>query len=371
MRLHEALARRAYVTLDDLEVLNHANQAPGEFLSRNPQMTIDEVQRSPNLLLAIKRAVDDRRTPGRFILTGSANLLLMKRISETLAGRAVYMTLWPLTRRELLGMGTAGSWRQLFEIEQGDWLDLVTAAEAPAESWTEAARYGGYPTPAYHMSDSGNRQHWFAGFASTYLERDVAEFSAIEHLADFRRLMRACCLRLGNLLNQAELARDVGLTPSTAQRYLNLLEVSYQLVRLQAYSLNRTKRLTKAPKLYWCDTGLAMYLSGEPEARGAHLENLILTDLLAWRDSEVRPPEILYWRTVKGAEVDFVIEWKDRLLPVEVKTARKVGYGDARHLRTFLEEYEDLALGGLLLHTGDESFWLSDGVLAAPWWRIV
>ncbi|UCD24370.1 MAG: DUF4143 domain-containing protein, partial [Gemmatimonadota bacterium] len=215
-----------------------------------------------------------------------------------------------------------------------------------------------------------DRDAWFAGYTATYLERDVQDLSAIEHLPDFRRLMRACCLRLGSLMNQADLARDVGIPPSTAQRYLNLLEASYQLIRLPAYSVNRTRRLTKSPKVYWTDTGLGMHLAGETEPRGAHLENLVVNELLAWRDSRVRPPEILYWRTTKGAEVDFVIEWQGQLLAIEVKAARKVGHRDTRHLRAFLQEYADIVRGGIVLHTGDELSWLARDVLAVPWWLV-
>ena len=131
--------------------------------------------------------------------------------------------------------------------------------------------------------------------------------------------MRAACLRMGNLVNQAELGRDVALPQPTVSRYLNLLETSYLLVRLPAYAVNRTKRLIKAPKLYWGDTGVAMHLTQEQEPRGAHLENLVLHDLLAWRDARLDRAELFYWRTAIGEEVDFVIESGDRLLPIEVK----------------------------------------------------
>lgn len=119
------------------------------------------------------------------------------------------------------------------------------------------------------------------------------------------------------------------------------------------------------------DTGVALRLSGETDPRPAHLENLVLTDLLAWRDSRTTPAEILYWRTTKGAEVDFVIETRRRLLPIEIKASRRLAYGDARHVRTFLEEYPDLAPAGLVLYNGADVFWLADRVLAMPWWRVI
>lgn len=199
----------------------------------------------------------------------------------------------------------------------------------------------------------------------------MQRLTAIEHLADFQRLMRATCLRLGNVLNQAELARDVGLAPSTAQRYMGLMETSYQLIRVPAFAVNRTKRLVKSPKIYWSDTGLALFLSGETEPRSAHLENLVLTDLLAWREGRPRRPQILYWRTAKGEEVDFVVEWGDRILPVEVKGASRVRGSHVRHLESFLREYPDLAPGALLLYDGDETFWMRERILALPWWKVL
>ena len=153
--------------------------------------------------------------------------------------------------------------------------------------------------------------------------------SSIAALPDFRRLMRAACVRLGSLVNQSDLGRDVGLPQPTVHRHLNLLETSYLLVRIPAYSVNRTKRLIKSPKLYWSDTGLAMHLSQEDQPRGAHLENLVLQDLLVWRDSRPARAEVLHWRATTNEEVDFVIEAEGALLPVEVKATRRPRLRDA------------------------------------------
>ncbi len=365
------LEDRHYLTLDNLEILERSRAQPDALVRNYDRVVLDEVQRSPDLLLAVKRAVDERKIPGRFLLTGSANLLLMQKISETLAGRAAYLTLWPLSRREQLGLGQAGAWERLFAAPEPDWKDLLAAESAPEEDWRALALRGGYPVPAHEMEDGQARLLWFDGYTRTYLERDLQDLSTVTSLVDFRRLMRAACLRLGGLVNQTEMGRDVGLPQPTVHRHLSLLETSYQLVRVPAFAVNRTKRLIKTPKLYWCDSGLALHLAGESEPRGAHLENLILTDLLAWRDTLVPRPEILYWRTTSGDEVDFVIEWKGKLLPVEVKATGKPRLADARHLTLFRSEYPDLALPGLLLHTGPHVEWIAEGVLAAPWWRVI
>jgi predicted AAA+ superfamily ATPase len=221
------------------------------------------------------------------------------------------------------------------------------------------------------MKDSKERAIWFDGYVRTYLERDLQDLAAISALPDFRRLMRAACLRLGQLVNQTELGRDVSLPQATVHRWLNLLETSYLLVRLPAYAVNRTRRLIKAPKLYWGDTGVALHLAGEDEPGGALLENLVFGDLLAWRDARLERAEVGYWRTASGEEVDFVVEAGGKLLPIEVKTGARPRLADAAHLRSFRREYGKKTRAGLLLHTGSTLEWLAPDVLAAPWWRVL
>jgi len=362
---------REYTTLDDIDALARAQAEPDAFVRGPAPMTIDEIQRAPALLLAIKRAIDRQRTPGRFLLTGSANLHLLKAVSESLAGRAVYLTLQPLTRREQLGLATPGCWEQLFDAADDAWPEIVRAGGADTEDWRALARRGGYPTPAVHLRDSDDRRLWFAGYTQTYLERDLRDLSSVASLVDFRRLMRATCLRLGNLVNQTELGRDVGMPQTTVRRHLGLLELSYQLALVPAFTAHRTTRLIKTPKAYWSDTGLAMHLADETEPRGAHLENLVLSDLLAWAGSRVDAPSIMYWRTASGDEVDFVVEWKGKLLPIEVKSSHRLRPDDARPLRSFLAHNSRRSRAGLLLHTGDEIAWLGDRILAVPWWRVI
>ncbi|MQA90160.1 MAG: AAA family ATPase [Gemmatimonas sp.] len=372
VRSAPSLSSHDYLSLDELAIRDQALRDPESLVIRSPELVLDEVQRAPDLLLAVKRVVDEegQRRKGRFVLTGSANLLLMERISESLAGRAFYLTLWPLTRRERLGLGETGLWSALLDAPIEEWPDRVRAADTPREDWRDASLVGGYPTPALALSTTEGRAAWFDGYVATYLERDLQLLSDVAGLGDYRRLMLAAALRVGTVLNQAELARDVAVPRPTAHRWLNLLEASFQILRIPAYSVNRTKRLIKSPKLYWSDVGLARHLAGG-EPSGAHLENLILCDLMAWRDLVTPRPNILYWRTVNGEEVDFVIEHGRTLVPVEVKATPRPSYRDARHLLTFLAEYGDAVRGALLLHDGDEVFWLARGVLAAPWWTIV
>lgn len=365
-----APGKRRYASLDDLDVLDAARRDPEALVGGRGAVTLDEVQREPSILAAVKRAIDRDRKPGHFLLTGSANLLLMRQVSETLAGRASYLTLWPMTRREQRGEGRAGRWDELLATRDEDWLDLLAAGDAESEEWRALARRGGFPTPALELNSARERAIWFDGYVRTYLERDLQGLAAISGLPDFRRLMRAACLRLGQLVNQTELGRDVSLPQATVHRWLNLLEISYLLVRLPAYAVNRTKRLIKAQKLYWGDTGVALHMAGDAEPGGAVLENLVLGDLLAWRDARLERAELAYWRTASGEEVDFVVEAAGRLLPIEVKAGTRPRLADATHLRSFRAEYGKMARAGLLLHTGSTLEWLAPDVLAAPWWKV-
>jgi hypothetical protein len=375
---HPGLKGRPYFTLDDSSVLRRARESPSAFVRSETRMIIDEVQREPDLILAIKAVVDRQKPPlrGQFVLTGSANLLLMKRVGDSLAGRAYYLRLWPMTRREQLGLASAGLWNRFFEEKVPDWLDRVRADKAPRASWQAHSAQGGFPEVALGGTgrDPADRALWFDGYITTYLERDLRDLAAVADLADFQRTMQASALRIGNLLNQAELGRDVKLPAMTVHRYLNLLETSYQIVRLAPYAVNRTKRLIKTPKLYWNDPGLALHLGHagtEVEPTGAHFENLVLCDLLAWRDTHVPRPEITYWRTAAGHEVDFVIEWKRQLVGVEVKAGKQPTMRDIKGLRAFLAEHPRHARGGIVLHGGDESYWLDDKIIAVPWWRVM
>lgn len=361
--------RRRYHSLDDFDVRDLVRRDPEALLGGDVPLTLDEVQREPDLLTAVKRAIDRKRRPGQFLLTGSANLLLMRQVSESLAGRASYLTLWPMTRREQLGLARSGRWDELLATPDRAWLDLLAAGDDPEEDWRTLALRGGFPTPALELATPADRAVWFDSYVRTYLERDLQDLASISALPDFRRLMQAACLRLGQVLNQTELGRDVGLPQPTVHRWLNLLEASYQLVRLPAYAVNRTKRLIKSPKLYWGDTAVAMHLGGTAPS-GAHLENLVLHDLLAWRDARLDRVELAYWRTTIGEEVDLVIEANGQLLPIEVKGTAKPRLADCGPLRAFRQEYGRKARAGLLLHTGRTVEWLSPDVLAVPWWRV-
>lgn len=372
---HPALAGRPYVSLDEPAVLRRARENPAAFVRSEPRLTIDEVQREPDLIVAIKSVVDRQKQRGQFVLTGSANLLMMKRVGDSLSGRAYYLRLWPMTRREQLGTGQTGDWDRFFDHSVERWLDVTRSDEAPRASWSERSARGGFPEISVGANlTATERAIWFDGYVTTYLERDLRDLAAVADLADFQRLMQASALRIGNLLNQSELGRDVQLQTMTVHRYLNLLETSYQIVRLQPFAINRTKRLIKTPKLYWNDPGLALHLGHAgtaAEPSGAHFENLVLCDLLAWQDTHVPRAAVTYWRTASGHEVDFVLERGRQLVGVEVKAGTHPSARDTQGLRAFLEEHPRQARGGVVIHGGEETYWMDEKILAAPWWRVM
>jgi predicted AAA+ superfamily ATPase len=359
---------RDYRTLDDIDVLDLAEREPEALLEGTRPITIDEIQRSPKLLLAIKRSVDRARQPGRFLLSGSANLALLGTVSDTLAGRAVYLTLYPFTAGEQARLGTVGAWeRVLTDPSQ------FHGIHAPVSDAAQRVLQSGFP-PTVLNGEAGVQRAWLDGYVRTYLERDLQALSTIENLIDFRRLMRVAALRSGALVNQTEMARDVGLSQPTVHRYLNLLEASYLFHRLPAYAVNRTKRLIKTPRLFFCDSGLAAFLAGvnsEAELekaglRGPLLETLVFGDLLAWRETVTPRPDVSYWRTASGAEVDFVIEQGGTVVPIEIKSTARPQSGDIAHLRLFLDEYKKATPHGILIHTGPRAERLADRIWAIP-----
>jgi hypothetical protein len=373
--LVQQLPGRSYRTLDELDLLEQARREPEAFLlGASGPLTIDEVQRAPEIVLALKRAVDRRRTAGRFLLTGSASLALLAEVASALAGRAVHLCLGPLTCAERAGRAAAEPWSSLLGASDRDEaMAGLPAGRVSPLPWEERVLGGGLP-PAALAPTPRARLEWFEGYVLSYLERDLRQLSQVSSLVDFRRAMLVAAQRTGQLVNAAELGRTAGIPQPTTHRYLNLLESSGILVRLPPFAANRGKRLVRTPKLYWVDAGLASFLSrahtrealrASPLA-GALLENLVLAHLMAWRETQVPRPELCTYRTASGSEVDFVIEAGARLLPIEVKASARVGLGDAKGLESFLADHAARAPFGVLLHAGSEVRPLTGRVLLVP-----
>ncbi len=244
-----ALAKHQLIDLDDTQTLIAAERDPEDLVRRWPRVIIDEAQRVPRLLIAVKAAVDAERQAmkGRFVLTGSANLLDMRQVADSLAGRAGYLPMAPMTRGELLGFGTAGRWSRLWDTPFDEWHDCLAAVDAIPADWRELARRGGFPVPAIQLDDAARRE-WFTGYAATYLQRDLRAVSAVESLGEFQRAMRAFAIRAGTPVNHADVARDLGLVARTLRRWLDLLVITGQVIELVAWTVRRSTRLRRRPK---------------------------------------------------------------------------------------------------------------------------
>jgi predicted AAA+ superfamily ATPase len=291
-------ADREYRTMDEFSTLEVARRDPAALVAGAERMTLDEIQRAPQLLSAVKIEVDRDRRPGRFLCTGSANLLLMAQVSESLAGRAVYLDIPPLTWPEIERAPLAATLDAAIAAASAEHFlkkSFRASARRNGVSVSEAIFRGGFPVPALSR-DAAMRGRWFEGYAATYLERDLRLLSAIGDLVAFRRFMQAAALRNGALLNVAQLAQDAGIPPSTAGRYLSLLEVSCLVWRVPAFTVNRGKRLSKTPKLLWLDSGLAAHLAGfqdsgqlaESRLYGAWLKSWVGHHLRTWASMRAR-----------------------------------------------------------------------------------
>jgi len=364
LQTHPALARRRYVSLDDFVHLEAAQSNPESLLQGPEPITIDEAQKSPALLNAIKRMVDQERTPGRFLLSGSANFALLKGVTESLAGRALYLTLHPLTRREARQRLDASPFlRRFFASPQAPEHDAEPVGEAEVLA-------GGMPSVCV---GGAVPRIWFRGYEQTYLERDLRELSQVGDLVAFRRFLVLTALRTGQVLNISELARDAHLNHATATRYLGLLEASFMVRRLGPFLSNRTSRLLKSPKIFFTDSGLAAHLAsvtslgptdGEP-LRGPLLETYVAANLAGLLEAHWPEARLHYW-TVQGRhEVDFVLEAGRECLALEVKAATRWGARDLASLKAFLDATPNCR-GAILAHNGTSSAQLGERLWALP-----
>ena len=356
-------------TMDDYDVLRQANQDPEALWAGVERIVLDEVQKAPDLLPAVKKAVDQNPGKYRFILSGSANLLLMKQVSESLAGRAVYFILDPMAvgEAEEKAMPEILHWAL-----SGEFPEECKLPDTPPDATRLILR--GLLPAVLPLSAPQSWVRWWEGYVTTYLERDLRQISQVDALLDFRRLMELSALRSGQLLNQSEIARDALMSQPTVHRYLNILETTHLFERLPAFLSSHTTRLLKSPKVFWNDTGLAVFLSGYFDIEslgaareyGAYFETMIYHHLRVLTRLMVPSGRLFFWRRRDGVEVDFVIEHGRKILGIEVKRARKIGYGDISGLQTFLDEHPGAA-GGLMVYAGDEIRRMGKKILAVPW----
>lgn len=360
-----------YISLDDIDLLSQALEEPESLWVGKEKIIIDEVQRAPKLLNAVKLSVDRTKRQMRFILSGSANLLLLKHITETLAGRAAYFEMLPMAFGEMADIPKPKNFFTLLngKLPREEVLEKVDPADYMLK---------GFMPPLLHLKTQREYTLWWESYVVTYLERDLRELSQVESLVDFRKVMKALALRSGNLINQSEIARDTNTSQPTVYRYISLLEVSFLAERLPAFAVNRTKRLIKTPKAYCIDPGLTAFLMGFYDKEsllasreiGSIFETLIFLHLKILSQLTIPKANLYYWRTATGDEVDFVFEYGRKLIAFEAKFAEDIRYREASNLKVFLEEYPETHLG-IILYKGSSVKFLHEKIIAMPWWWIV
>jgi len=361
----------AYRTLDDDDVRQQAASDPQGLLDElgSGGVVLDEVQRAPKLLLAIKSVVDRDERVGRYLLTGSNQPTVSKATAESLQGRLAYRTLRPLTLGELRYDETDRGWDVLLAPEDATVFAALEerAAASGRLQWVDVARTGGFPRVV--AIQPGDRLQMLDQYVQTFVRRDVRDVLGIESVERFDSFFRLTAARTAQELNLSGLSRDLGTPVNTVRRWVDALVRSFIVDLVPPYSRNAGQRVVKAPKLFMVDVALALAAAREREPTGFHLETLVANDLLAWRDGG--PGRAVYhWRLGSGQEVDFVLEFDSTLLPVEIKAATRVDAGDARHLRRFRSVHRN-AVRGLLLSNDPEIRVLGDGIVAAPWWAVL
>ena len=356
-----------YVSLETPDVRAAATEDPRGFLELYPPPVIfDEVQYAPDLLSYIKEKIDaDRAKNGQYLMTGSQNLLLAEKVTESLAGRAAMLRLLPLSRRESEGQP------QIPLAWERKRPSSPPSSHAFDKLWTSFLR-GGYPELA--IQPDRDASLWHASYIQTYLERDVRTLRQVGDLTQYQSFLRVLAARSAQLVNLTDVSRDLGVAVNTIKAWLSVLEATYQVIVLRPYFANVGKRLVKTPKVYFTDVGTLCYLAGLKDPAhaasgpmgGAIMETAVLSEIFKTLTHRGIDPQIYFWRTLAGTEVDFVVEATTGLVAIEVKLSATPRPAMAAAIKTFQGDMKSAAMHGYVVHPGDIHLPLGPGVTALP-----
>lgn len=363
----------AYMSLESPDVRARALEDPRAFLAQADRMILDEIQRAPELLSYVQGLVDDDLRAGRFIVTGSQNVLLLRSVSQTLAGRTALLVLHPFSLAELRGLPAleplsldlpAGG-------ESGGGTNAAVVGPLAADALWDTLVTGFFPPIHDRGVPAGE---WLADYFRTYVERDLREVTQVLDLRQFETFMRLAAARTASELNLSALAGDVGVTQQTARRWFNALEIGYLATALPPHHANYRKRLRKRPRLHFLDTGLICYLLGIRDAvmleshplRGAIFESFVVAELVKAFSATRRDFPLFFWRDAAGHEIDVLVDAGDRLIPIEVKSGRTVAADAVATLEWWTSIPANPNRGGVLVHGGAGSFDLK-GFRVLPW----
>jgi predicted AAA+ superfamily ATPase len=356
-----------YISLEPPDVRAAAMTDPRGFLNQySPPVIFDEIQHAPDLLPYVKERIDEnRRERGQYILTGSQNLLLIRSVTESLAGRAAILKLLPLSYREAAGDPNCAL----------PWESGRTGKDLPGLSYLELWKgflRGTYP----ELIAEGDRDFslWHASYVQTYLERDVRGLRQIGDLTLFQNFLRTIAARSGQLLNLADIGRDLGIALNTVKQWMSILEATFQIIILRPYFVNIGKRLVKTPKVYFIDTGTLCYLAGLKDAEhaasgplgGVIFETGVVAEIMKRYVHSGQEPHLYFWRTSHGSEVDIIVEQGGKLIPIEAKLSGTPRLTMAPGILAFRKDFPRNTERGYIIHPGDMKLSIAPNVLALP-----
>ena len=356
-----------YVSLELPDIRAAANVDPRGFLDMyTPPVIMDEIQYAPDLLLYIKEKIDsDRNKSGQYLLTGSQNLLMMEKVTESLAGRAAMLKLLPLSYKEI-----RGNLQMPFPWESQS-KQMGRERDSYNEMWKSFLR-GNYPELVSNPDRDINL--WHSSYIQTYLERDIRMLKQIGDLTLFQNFFRALAARSGQLLNLTDISRDLGIAVNTVKAWLSILESTFQVVILRPYFNNIGKRLVKSPKVYFTDVGILCYLVGlkDPDHAasgpmgGTIFETAVISEIIKTIIHRGEEPQIYFWRTSSGKKVDVIIQREGKLVPIEIKLSSTPKPVMADNIKIFQEDYKEISTTGYVIHPGDIHLPLGENVEALP-----
>jgi len=356
-----------YITLDDINIYEMAKNDPKGFIeSLDKPVIIDEAQRLPQLMITIKEHIDKKRINGEFVLTGSASLQGFKDISDSLAGRIGIVELYPLSLKE-----KSQKEENIIDIFSSS-LDGYILKKYKSDI-AQHLLDGGYPE-MLKIDSQKAKYLWFSSYIRTYIESDARELTNIRNLDKFIKMYRLCMIRSGNMFNKNELQKEAGLDNRTFDSYFAVMEHTYQLQKLQPFFKNQLKRLIKTPKIYATDTGVLSHLLqiGSKEElekshyRGDIVETFIYDELLKANSSALKKVGLFYYRTSDKKEIDFILDYGEKIIAIEIKTSKSISKSDFKHIYHLQKEIPDSFDKGIVLYGGDSFLRLDEKMYAVP-----
>jgi len=365
---------REYIVMDDITQLEAANSDPQGYIRRiSKPVTIDEIQKASHLLTPIKLYIDKQRQNGDFLLTGSANVLNLKKSNESLAGRLIELTMYPFSAKEKNQDIDTNFVDILFEEE----ISKLKVMPSQLKQVKQFIIEGGYPL-SFMMNSPKERFLWFNSYISTYIERDIRSIGELRDIDNFIRFFNVLAPRSANILNKSNIANDTKLNAATIDNYISLLEKVYQIHLLKPYYENIGKTFIKSPKIYLTDSGISSHILGirdekdleNSRYKGDIYETFVFAELLKHITYSQNIMELFYYRTQDKKEIDFIIKREDKILAIEVKSSYSVKQSDFKHIIDFQNRsaYEVI---GLVFYHGEKVVGFGDNLFAVPFGSLL